>query len=62
MSSLQSAVYAEPKSEPEYDQEIVDMAKYIHHYDIKSDLAVSLAEQRVLSAAKHIQSTENIKN
>jgi len=32
---------AEPRAtEAQYDQEIVDMANYIHNYQVKSDLAV----------------------
>lgn len=32
---------AEPRAGPaEYDHEIVDMASYIHNYQVKSDLAV----------------------
>ena len=33
--------FAAPAPAAEYDQEIVDMASYIHNYKIDSDLAVS---------------------
>jgi 2-methylcitrate dehydratase len=33
--------FASPAPAAEYDQEIVDMASYIHNYKIDSDLAVS---------------------
>ena len=33
-----------PAGTREYDPEIKDMAQYIHHYKIDSDLAVSFAE------------------
>lgn len=33
--------FASPAPPAEYDQEIVDMASYIHNYKIDSDLAVS---------------------
>lgn len=32
---------AVPAPAKEYDHEIVDMAKYVHHYNIDSDVAVS---------------------
>jgi 2-methylcitrate dehydratase len=32
---------ASPAPKAEFDKEIVDMASYIHNYDVKSDLAVS---------------------
>jgi 2-methylcitrate dehydratase len=37
-----SDAVASPAPKAEFDKEIVDMASYIHNYDIKSDLAVSL--------------------
>ena len=54
MSALKSAVVAEPKAEKDYDPEIVDMAKYIHNYDIKSDLAVSRQLCGSLSTTSHL--------
>ena len=39
-SSKLSAGIAEPAPARAYDDEVADMAKYIHNYDVKSDLAV----------------------
>jgi len=35
---------ASPAPKAEFDHEIVDMANYIHNYEIKSDLAVSFGK------------------
>lgn len=42
MAARQSAAPATPGDKP-YDPEIQDMAKYIHEYNVDSDLAVSFA-------------------
>lgn len=41
MAARQSAALAAP-GDKSYDPEIQDMAKYIHEYNVDSDLAVSL--------------------
>jgi hypothetical protein len=42
MTSLKSAQNPAPSEGRAYDPEIKDMASYIHHYKIDSDLAVSV--------------------
>lgn len=37
---------AEPAPPKEFDQELVDMASYIHNYKVDSDLAVSTIESK----------------
>ncbi|PGH07425.1 2-methylcitrate dehydratase [Blastomyces parvus] len=43
MSALNSAAPAAPAAAREYDPEIKDMASYIHHYKVDSDLAYDTA-------------------
>ena len=40
MAALRSAA-AVPAGPRDFDPEITDMAKYIHHYQVNSELAVS---------------------
>ncbi len=47
MGSLKSSVAAVPADAKAFDPEIVDMASYIHNFDIKSDLAVSMRPNRL---------------
>lgn len=44
-----SDAMAAPASAREFDQEIVDMASYIHQYKVDSDLAVSTACCHILA-------------
>jgi len=41
-ASVPSSGKADPASAQKYDDEVADMASYIHNYDVKSDLAVRL--------------------
>ena len=41
MSSLQASSAPQASASNAYDKEIVDMADYVHNYEVKSDLAVS---------------------
>lgn len=56
MASLKSSAPAMPSGSRQFDPEIKDMANYIHHYKIDSDLAVCLPSILVIYLQKLTES------
>ena len=48
MPVLQSSAAAPPSGKREFDKEIVDIASYVHSYNVNSDLAVCKMTQSVI--------------